>query len=254
MLLRIALVVAILAGVAVTALNLVSVKGKVTTIMTDRNTFKSERDTARTQLATTQRQLAQTNAALVATTRELTTAKTERDTAVAEANTQKQEATRLKEQLDKTTTEKTEAQRQLAAWNAVGYSVDQIKGLITAYDQARKDLDVLTNQVNDLSHSLSETRSRLARYETPNYQVPEPNVLAKVIQVDPKFNFVVLNVGQEQGMLPDGDMLVSRDGRLVATVRIQTVARQRSIANIIRVGQLAEVFEGDMAVPLVPKP
>jgi hypothetical protein len=71
----------------------------------------------------------------------------------------------------------------------------------------------------------------------------------KVVVVDPKFDFIVLDVGESQGVLERGEMLVSREGKLVAKVRVWTVERQRCVANVLPGWKLADVMEGDQVVP-----
>jgi hypothetical protein len=56
---------------------------------------------------------------------------------------------------------------------------------------------------------------------------------------------VVLDIGEEQGVLENGEMLVNRNGRLVAKVKIKTVERSRSIANVLPGWKLGDVMEGD---------
>jgi hypothetical protein len=70
--------------------------------------------------------------------------------------------------------------------------------------------------------------------------------------VDPKWDFVVLNVGEDQGVLPDGELLVSRDGKLVAKVIVRSVQKDRSIANLVPGWQLGEIIEGDEVIPAHP--
>ena len=74
----------------------------------------------------------------------------------------------------------------------------------------------------------------------------------KIVVVDPKWDFVVLNVGDDQGALEDGEMLVSRDGKLVAKVVIRSVQKDRCIANIVPGWKIGEMFEGDEVTPAHP--
>jgi hypothetical protein len=63
--------------------------------------------------------------------------------------------------------------------------------------------------------------------------------------VDPKYNFVVLDIGSNKGVEPRGVLVVSRNSKLVAKVRVASVQPDRSIANIIPGWKLDEVMEGD---------
>ena len=87
----------------------------------------------------------------------------------------------------------------------------------------------------------------------PDHHVELPATLVgKVLVTDPKWDFVVLNVGEDQGALSNGELLVSRDGKLVAKVKITSVQKDRSIANIVPGSKLGEVLEGDKVIPAYP--
>jgi hypothetical protein len=70
---------------------------------------------------------------------------------------------------------------------------------------------------------------------------------------DPKWHFVVINVGEDQGVVEHGELLVNRDGKLVAKVIVSSVQKDRCVANIVSGWQLGEVFEGDLVIPAHPK-
>jgi len=59
----------------------------------------------------------------------------------------------------------------------------------------------------------------------------------------------VLDIGEDQGVLEDGELLVNRGGRLVAKIRIQSVQKDRSIGNLVAGWKLADVAEGDLVIP-----
>jgi hypothetical protein len=79
-----------------------------------------------------------------------------------------------------------------------------------------------------------------------------PDLKGKVVVVDPKWDFVVLDIGNDQGVLQDGELLISRNGKLVAKVVVRTVEKGRCIANIVPGWKLGDVFEGDEATPAHP--
>ena len=70
----------------------------------------------------------------------------------------------------------------------------------------------------------------------------------KIIAVDPKYEFVVLNIGLDDGVLARGEMLVNRSGKLVAKVRILTAEPHRSVANVLPDWKQGEIMEGDMVL------
>jgi hypothetical protein len=74
----------------------------------------------------------------------------------------------------------------------------------------------------------------------------------KILVVDPKWDFVVLDIGIDQGVKEDGELLVSRDGKLVAKVIVRSVEGSRSIANIVPGWKIEQVIEGDDVSPAHP--
>jgi hypothetical protein len=72
--------------------------------------------------------------------------------------------------------------------------------------------------------------------------------------VDPKWNFVIVNVGEEQQMVNNAELLVSRDGKLVGKIIVRSVQKDHCIANLIPGWQFGEVLEGDSITPAHPMP
>ena len=75
-----------------------------------------------------------------------------------------------------------------------------------------------------------------------------PALKGKIIAVDPKYEFVVLNIGLDDGVLARGEMLVNRSGKLVAKVRILTAEPHRSVANVLPDWKQGEIMEGDIVL------
>jgi cell shape-determining protein MreC len=100
-----------------------------------------------------------------------------------------------------------------------------------------------------LARDNRQLRSRLEYFEGKKTRVDLPiGLKGKVLAVDPKYEFVVLDVGTDQGALERGEMLINRSGRLVAKVRILSVQPNRSIANVLPEWKQAEIMEGDAAI------
>jgi hypothetical protein len=74
----------------------------------------------------------------------------------------------------------------------------------------------------------------------------------KILVVDPKWDFVVLNIGEDQGLISQGELLVSRQGKLVAKVIVRSVEKDRSIANLVPGWKLSDMIEGDEVSPAHP--
>ncbi len=254
MLIRITLILAIVAALAAGALNFFVVKDKITALAADRDTQKGDKEKAQTDLASTKKDLAKTQTTLSQTQRDLTDAKAQRDTAVATAATQTKRADDLSSKLTQTTQERDTAQNNLAAYKATGYEADQVSKLARSVKDTKEALEVANGEKAVLQKNITKLNTELLKYTGgPDAVVKlRADLKGKIIVVDPKWDFVVLNIGDDQGVLQDGELLVSRDGKLVAKVIVRSVEKGRSVANIVPGWKLGEVIEGDEVSPAHP--
>lgn len=253
MLIRISLIVAILAALGAGVVNFVVVKNKIGALTDDRNTQRADKITAQTDLASTKKELTKTQGDLKQTQTELTDANAARDKALATAAAQTTRADDLSDKLTKATQERDDAQNSLAAYKATGKSPEDIGNLVTSLKNTQDALNVANGEKMVLLRTVTRLTNELAKYEGEDPTVKlRADLKGKVLVVDPKWDFVVLNIGDNEGVIQDGELLVSRDGKLVAKVIVRTVEKDRSIANIVPGWKLGEVFEGDEVVPAHP--
>jgi flagellar biosynthesis chaperone FliJ len=206
----------------------------------ERDQAKQDLDKATAKLKTTEETLA--------------TVTTERDAAVAEAAKQTQAATDLSTALERTTQERDEARAELAAFKASGFTSDQLAGLSKQMKQLQDTIEVVNEEKKFLAKKLQRTETELDRYIVKDFRGPDlrADLRGKVLVADPKWDFVVVDVGENQGAQPWGELLVSRNGKLVAKVQIRSVEKDRSIANVMPGWVLGDVMEGDDVIPAYP--
>jgi hypothetical protein len=254
MLIRISLIIAIIAGLAAAALNFVKVKEKIDTVVAERNDWNKKWVDTDAELTTTKGNLAKTEKELNQTKETLLSTQQERDKAVQEADVQIKKATDLAEKLAKTTSERDEARAELAAYTATGYKPEQIAALGKQINKLQATLEALQEEKQVLQYAYEKTKTEL-EYITGKipYVTLKADLKGKILVADPKWEFVVLDVGQEQGAKVRGELLVSRDGRLVAKVIISDVQKGRCIANVMPGWKLADVLEGDQVIPAHPE-
>ena len=253
MLIRISLILALIGALVAGGLNVFVVKDKINTLVTDRDTQRSGRLTAESERETAKKNLVKAEKELGQSKQDLAEAKTEREKAVLAAAAAAKRADELSDKLTKTTQERDDAQTQLAAYKATGISADQVGKLNHLLKESQEALEVAAEEKLVLQRAVSRLQARLARYEGTNPVVTlRADLRGKILVVDPKWDFVVLNIGEDQGVLTDGELLVSREGKLVAKVVVRSVERNRCIANIVPGWKLGEVIEGDEVTPAHP--
>lgn len=253
MLRRILLIVAILAALAAGVVNIAVVKSKITALQSDRDDQRSQKVTAQTQLAQTKTKLAQTETTLSQTQQQLADAQTARQKAVDQLDSANKQIADLGDKLTKTSKERDDAQAQLGAYTATGKTPQQVLDLDKLVRQDQNTIDVANEENAVLSHTVARLQNQVYELLGSNVVVTLPASLkGTVMAVDPKWKFVVLDVGEKQGVLPEAEMLVSRDGALVAKVIVRSVQKDHCIANLVPGWQLGEIIEGDQVIPAHP--
>jgi flagellar biosynthesis chaperone FliJ len=239
---------------AVGVLNFTQIKDKITTLQKDLKEQTDLKVKAQTELAKTKSDLDKTTAELKQTKTTLEATTKERDTAVQMASDATKRADKLNDDLNKTRGERDDAQREVAAFRASGLNPEQalnaakqIKSLQDALGGSQEENTLLGKQIKKLD-------ADLAFYRDPSKTIELPaTIKGKVLVCDPKWHFVVINAGEDQGVLQHGELLVNRDGKLVAKVIVSSVQKDRCVANVMSGWQLGEIFEGDVVTPAHPK-
>jgi hypothetical protein len=253
MLMRISLIVAILAALGAGTLNVLQVRDHINTLISEREDYHNQLNQTQATLATTKENLATTQKNLADTQQQLTDAQAARKKAEDTAAAQIKRADDLSAKLTQATQDRDAAQADLAAYKATGKSPEEILKLVALIKQDEDAISAMNDEKKVLTRTIARLTSQLNELIGQNPVVTLPaDLKGKVVVVDPKWDFVVLNIGDEQGVLQDGELLVSRDGKLVAKVVVRTVEKDRCIANIMPGWKLGEVFEGDQVTPAHP--
>lgn len=98
-----------------------------------------------------------------------------------------------------------------------------IEELKTVNAKLQGDVDSLKVQV-DAAQKIAADRAALKMRD---------GVEGRVLAVNPAWNFVVLNLGDKQGVVNNAELLVKRGRQLVGKVRITSVEPSTSIADIV---------------------
>lgn len=252
MLLRISLIIAILAGIGTIVVTQMQARKQIETVITERETHIKEenkeragRKKAETTLATTSNLLNQTKATLAKTEEELNN--TKQQLAAAQSNLQKTEAD-LRGEVAK----RKDAEANLEKFRQLGKTPEEIVQLQNDYKKSSDAIAALEDEKKILARSVLEWKNKyLALTGDETYAPDLPSgTKGKIVAVDPKWNFVVLNIGKNKGMLERGILLVHRQSKFVGKIRIAEVMENRSVANVMPGTALDEIREGDQVLSL----
>ncbi|HTV39074.1 MAG TPA: hypothetical protein VMF08_00755 [Candidatus Sulfotelmatobacter sp.] len=234
-------------------MNIGVVRPKIQQLQADRDSQRSQKETFHNELIKTQNDLKVTKATLEQTQTELAQTKTERDDLAKKVTAANTQIADLTDKLNKTTKQLNDTSDKLAAYTGTGLTPPEIVALDKELKDTRTALAVANDEKAVLTHTVAKLQNQLELLIGKNYVVPlPPGLKGTVMAVDPKWNFVVLNIGEDQGVLQSGELLVSRDGRLVAKVIVSSVQKDRCIANMVPGWQLGDIIEGDEVIPAHP--
>lgn len=249
MLIRISLIIAIVAGLAAAGLGFIKVKEKITLTMTERDDEKTQKEAAQKERDATKKTLKKTEEDLSTTKKTLATTQKDLEGQTARAEELDKQKADLTTQLGNVKGERDTAQDKLIAWDNIGLTPDQVKKTISDLKVTKKERDTSVADNKVLSRENKRMQAKIDDLIGSDQPVILPTGLkGNVVAVDPKFDFVVLNIGGNQGVLERGEMLVNRRGKLVAKIRIASVSPERSVANILPEWKQAEVMEGDQVI------
>jgi hypothetical protein len=195
--------------------------------------------------------LKETQNKLTQTTQELEETRQNLTATTARYKSELERANGLDKKLAAATARANNAEATVAAWNALGIPVEGVKALIASERKLREEKEVLEAEKLVLAkknRELEDMFKKVFGEDGPPPPVAE-TVRGKVLAVDPKYDFVVLDIGDNEGLRPRAVLLVSRNSRLVAKVQVSSVQGNRSVANILPGWKIGEVFEGDIVLP-----
>lgn len=249
MLLRISLILAILAGIGAIVVTQIKMREHVQGIITVRDeniegraNEKRRADRAETTLTATSNLLNQTKATLAKTEEELNG--TKQQLASVQENLKKTTAELMKSREDRAT-----ALAELEKWRQLGVNPEQVRELMANVQKQGEAIAALEDEKKILNRRVAELDNKLKLLTGDEYIVELPaGTKGNVVAVDPKWNFVVLDLGAEKGMLEGGVLMVHRNSQLVGKVRINEVMPNRSVASVMPGWTLAEIEEGDQVI------
>ena len=252
MFLRISLIIVILAGLVTGGTAWYETSTQIPRIKAQRDKEKDARVAEIVAHNETKDRLKKAEGQLAQAKQELANAEALSAKAVARADAQGKRANDLSSKLAATHADLQNAQNQLAAYKVSELTPDDVVKLNTKLEQAQKEIAILNAERSVLQRRLLTLRVPYDWGWDPCVRL-NADLKGTIAAVDPKWNFVVLSIGDEQGALQDSEMLVSRQGKLVAKIIIRTVQKDRCIADIVPGWKFGDVIEGDVVTPAHPR-
>ncbi|MCC7519207.1 MAG: hypothetical protein IT578_08490 [Verrucomicrobiae bacterium] len=129
-----------------------------------------------------------------------------------------------------------------------GMTIDQVKDKLQEFKTQFATLDqektILKDQLEKLDTEKKKFEDQLKR--RAEGKMP-PGLTGHVMAVNPDWNFVILDIGADDGVVENASMIVYRDGKLAGKIKITAVEPSIAIADILPEFQQVPLQEGDAA-------
>jgi predicted nucleic acid-binding Zn-ribbon protein len=247
--LRICLILTIVAGLAAFGITHFKVRTTLADLNANLETTTGELSTSRQNEQKARSEKDKAIKAKEETDVQLEHVSQERDALASRAKTQQDRADRAEGELERVTRDRNEMQSELTAWRALGIPVDRIKQLQVDLGSAREELGAVKAEKVVFDRKFRQLEGELARYRGEDVEVKlDTKVQGKVLAIDQKYDFVVIDVGEAEGIIPRVKLMVSREGKLIGKVEVVRVDTHRSIANVLPEWKQGDVSEGDLVL------
>jgi len=127
--------------------------------------------------------------------------------------------------------------------------IDQLEqdkvGLQTQIDDLNMQVAKKDDEILEHKSTIKTLENILAKIDQGTRQVKLVGLTGHVLVVNPDWNFVVLDIGQAEGLVPNTELHVHRDDKLVGKVKVSSVEENTAVANIVTDWEQKPVKEGD---------
>jgi hypothetical protein len=195
----------------------------------------------KTTLDAKQKSLNDTTKALAASRDETKAAQTQQQQTAADLTTAQTALAAAKGQVDAATKAAADKDTQIAQLKDEN---EQLKSDIALKENTPQQPTVDPAHVQELEALVSSQQQKIkdAESQLDTYKQKEDKrqkglmqagLEGRVLAVNPAWNFVVLSIGDRQGVMNNAELLLKRDGQYLGKVRITSVEPSTSIADIV---------------------
>ncbi|MEQ2005764.1 MAG: hypothetical protein ABMA26_03110 [Limisphaerales bacterium] len=180
---------------------------------------------------------------------DLNRAKTAEDDAKKAADVERMKAVAAGQETNLAKQETAKAKQEAAdyfALQSLGLTPPVIRRINAELPQKTNELNTLKREQQLINVQLVKKSGELNAFLNPKGAVAlPPGLIGTVKAYDPKWEFVVLDIGANHGLLRNGELTISREGKLVARVKLDKVETDWATANVVKGFKLGEIKEGD---------
>jgi len=181
----------------------------------------------------------------------IATANAETESIKKDLENQKSQARETQEKLSKVSRDLDEKKVEIEKFTKdfEGMNADQIKAKLKEFADEKASLEqekkIITEQITKQSANIKDLEEKIKRLQNKTVVT---GLTGHILAINTEWNFVVLDIGANQGVVEEATAIVYRDGNLIGKVKITSVEPSISIGDILPEWKKADVQEGDSVV------
>lgn len=131
----------------------------------------------------------------------------------------------------------------------LGMELAEIKRIRAKLPNVERELSTAKTERDIVTTDNKRMRDQIVKLAPPEKKPLMPHGLrGKIVSVDQRYQYVVLDIGTHHGVLTKGELMVSRHGALLGKVKVTRVEDDYSIANVLQDWKADELLEGDLVI------
>ena len=124
--------------------------------------------------------------------------------------------------------------------------------IVADMDQAQKEAEDLRNQLRIAEDKIASMQGQVTKYQTEEELrrkgVSPPGITGKIVAYNSQWNFVVLDVGKNQGLVENSELTIMRNEAPIGKIKIASVDQTTAVGDVIRLEEQTRPTLGDLVI------
>jgi hypothetical protein len=111
--------------------------------------------------------------------------------------------------------------------------VGEQRSQLTLKENVIEELNSENDQLKNNNGRLSAQIKRLKKQIIVQLPAPSKDIQATVIEVNERFNFLIINKGKENGVTQNSELVIHHKGKLICTAKVSKVLNNKAVCDVL---------------------
>ncbi|MCS7064472.1 MAG: hypothetical protein NZM04_10640 [Methylacidiphilales bacterium] len=240
---KIGIILALIGGIFSGIFAFLFKTGRYDTTKADLSVTKTNLEQTTNKLNQTESELSATKQNLEATTTQLSEARSKAESLTQSLNEATEKLSSLEKELVQTKEKMALAEAKLAEVNrTLGEKSEEARAATEKLEALQAERKIIDEQLAAAQKEINRLNDLIRR--KPDKKLP-PGISGRIVNVNKNWGFVVLNIGDKDGLIPGGELIVYRGKEYIGKLRVTSTEAKTAVADIIPDATRGEIQIGD---------